>query len=426
MMSDNARTFLEPSNAAEPSWFQQQCRRMLFRRLSDLNGRLVIEEAGISHSFGDDMGISAHIEVKDPDFFSDIALRGSLGAAKAWMDGTWSSQDLTQVFAILAQNPALTDGFDRGWSQVAARAASRFHEKRRNSPRGSRQNIADHYDLGNALFDLFLDRSMNYSSAFFNSDRDSLDTAGQNKLERICNKLSLDASHHVLEVGCGWGGFAIHAASRFGCRVTGITISQEQFEFAKAKVIEADLTDQVEIVLCDYRDHQGQYDRVVSIEMIEAVGQEFLGDYFSKIQSFLKDNGAALLQAITMPDQRYAQYLKGCDFIQRYIFPGSCVPSLGAINEAVRQRTDLKLVDLEDIAPHYAETLRRWRDNFNAHREEIRALGYPERFIRLWNYYFCYCEAGFDERYLSDLQIVLTRPKWRGEVPRRLGNGSSC
>ena len=342
------------------------------------------------------------------------------------MDGTWSSQDLTQVFAILAQNPALTDGFDRGWSQVAARAASRFHEKRRNSPRGSRQNIADHYDLGNALFDLFLDRSMNYSSAFFNSDRDSLDTAGQNKLERICNKLSLDASHHVLEVGCGWGGFAIHAASRFGCRVTGITISQEQFEFAKAKVIEADLTDQVEIVLCDYRDHQGQYDRVVSIEMIEAVGQEFLGDYFSKIQSFLKDNGAALLQAITMPDQRYAQYLKGCDFIQRYIFPGSCVPSLGAINEAVRQRTDLKLVDLEDIAPHYAETLRRWRDNFNAHREEIRALGYPERFIRLWNYYFCYCEAGFDERYLSDLQIVLTRPKWRGEVPRRLGNGSSC
>ena len=208
--------------------------------------------------------------------------------------------------------------------------------------------------------------------------------------------------------------------------MTGITISQEQFEFAKAKVIEADLTDQVEIVLCDYRDHQGQYDRVVSIEMIEAVGQEFLGDYFSKIQSFLKDNGAALVQAITMPDQRYAQYLKGCDFIQRYIFPGSCVPSLGAINEAVRQRTDLKLVDLEDIAPHYAETLRRWRDNFNAHREEIRALGYPERFIRLWNYYFCYCEAGFDERYLSDLQIVLTRPKWRGEVPRRLGNGSSC
>ena len=301
---------------------------------------------------------------------------------------------------------------------LAAKAAARFHDRRRNSRSGSRQNIADHYDLGNDLFALFLDQGMNYSSAFFSSEEDSLDTAGINKLDRICRKLDLRPSYHVLEVGCGWGGFAIHAATHFGCRVTGLTISQEQYDFATARVAEAGLLDRIDIILCDYRDHEGTYDRVVSIEMIEAVGHEFLGDYFQKIQSFLTPAGAALIQAIAMPDQRYAQYLKGCDFIQRYIFPGSCVPSLGAMTDAVRRRTDLKVVDLEDIAPHYARTLRLWRRRFNDRMSEVLDLGYPERFVRLWNYYFAYCEAGFAERYLADFQILLSRPLWRGSVYR--------
>ena len=415
-MSENPSILSEIRERTDASWFERKCREALLGKLAPLRGQLVIEHSGRTDTLGSGSGVRARISVHDSRFFTEIATKGSLGAASSWMDGAWDSDELTKVFALFAQNPELTDGFDQGWSRFAARAAGRFHSRRRNSKDGSRRNIADHYDLGNELFALFLDRAMNYSSAFFNSDEDTLDTAGENKLERICRKLELQSSHQVLEVGCGWGGFAIYAARTYGCHVTGLTISKEQYDWARSQVAQAGLENRIDIILCDYRDHQGTYDRVVSIEMIEAVGHEFLGEYFRKIQDFLHPDGAALLQAITMPDQRYEQYLEGCDFIQRYIFPGSCVPSLSAITDSVRKRTDLKLVDIEDIAPHYATTLRLWRDRFNAHADEIRALGYPERFIRLWNYYFSYCEAGFAERYLGDLQIVLSRPNWRGSA----------
>ena len=417
-MSDSSTVTASEATAPQLTWLQRQCRRGLLSKLGGLDGTLVLDESGVTTRLGSGVGPTARILVRDPAFFVDVATRGSLGAATSWMDGSWQSDDLTEVFALFALNPKLTDSFDRGWSRVAVQAATRFHDRRRNSRSGSRRNIADHYDLGNDLFELFLDRGMNYSSAFFASPNDSLDDAGTHKLNRICTKLDLNPSHHVLEVGCGWGGFAIHAATHFGCRVTGLTISQEQYDFATRRIAEAGLEDRIDIVLCDYRDHQGCYDRVVSIEMIEAVGHEFLGGYFRKIESFLASDGAALLQAIAMPDQRYAQYLKGCDFIQRYIFPGSCVPSLGAMTDAVRKNTDLKVIDLEDIAPHYAKTLSLWRERFNARAADILALGYPERFIRLWNYYFAYCEAGFAQRYLSDYQIVLSRPLWRGNIAR--------
>jgi cyclopropane-fatty-acyl-phospholipid synthase len=417
-MNNSSSALVSGVRPAGMSWLQSQCRQALLKKLGTLVGTLHLDEQGGSTRIGSGQEPTARIEVKNPAFFVDLATRGSLGAATSWMDGAWESDDLTAVFALFALNPQLTDTIDRGWSRLAAKAAARFHDRRRNSRSGSRQNIADHYDLGNDLFALFLDQGMNYSSAFFSSEEDSLDTAGINKLDRICRKLDLRPSYHVLEVGCGWGGFAIHAATHFGCRVTGLTISQEQYDFATARVAEAGLLDRIDIILCDYRDHEGTYDRVVSIEMIEAVGHEFLGDYFQKIQSFLTPAGAALIQAIAMPDQRYAQYLKGCDFIQRYIFPGSCVPSLGAMTDAVRRRTDLKVVDLEDIAPHYARTLRLWRRRFNDRMSEVLDLGYPERFVRLWNYYFAYCEAGFAERYLADFQILLSRPLWRGSVYR--------
>ena len=415
-MNENAAVSPVSDQESQLTWFERRCRTALINRLADLKGTLVLKEGQETLTLGSGEGVPAHLTVRSPDFYTDLALRGSLGAAQGWMAGNWDSEDLTRLIALFVRNPDLTDGFDQGWARFAARGASLFHHRRRNSLAGSRRNIAEHYDLGNELFALFLDPAMNYSSAVFYQPNDSLEQAAQNKLERICTKLALSDKTHVLEVGCGWGGFAIHAAREYGCRVTGITISQEQHDFARAAVAEAGLSDKVEILLSDYRNHQGAYDRVVSIEMIEAVGNEFLGDYFAKIMSLLRREGAALIQAITMPDQRYEQYLKGCDFIQRYIFPGSCVPSLGAMSRAYSNRTDCKLVHLEDIGPHYAKTLRLWHDRFNAQRAAIRSLGYPEQFVRLWQYYFSYCEAGFAERYLSDVQMVLARPDWRGSV----------
>ena len=415
-MNENVAVSPVPGQGSQSTWFERRCRAALINRLTDLKGTLVIKDGQETLSLGSGEGVPAHLTVRSPDFYSDLVLRGSLGAAQGWMAGNWDSEDLSRLIALFARNPDLTDGFDQGWARFAARGASLLHRRRRNSLAGSRRNIAEHYDLGNELFALFLDPAMNYSSAVFYQPSDSLEQAAQNKLERICAKLALSDKTHVLEVGCGWGGFAIHAAREYGCRVTGITISQEQHDFARAAVAEAGLSDRVEILLSDYRNHQGTYDRVVSIEMIEAVGNEFLGDYFAKIMSLLRRDGAALIQAITMPDQRYEQYLKGCDFIQRYIFPGSCVPSLGAMSRAYSSRTDCKLVHLEDIGSHYAKTLRLWHDRFNGQRAAIRSLGYPEQFVRLWQYYFSYCEAGFAERYLSDVQMVLARPDWRGSV----------
>ena len=415
-MNENVAVSPVPGQGSQSTWFERRCRAALINRLTDLKGTLVIKDGQETLSLGSGEGVPAHLTVRSPDFYSDLVFRGSLGAAQGWMAGNWDSEDLSRLIALFARNPDLTDGFDQGWARFAARGASLLHRRRRNSLAGSRRNIAEHYDLGNELFALFLDPAMNYSSAVFYQPSDSLEQAAQNKLERICAKLALSDKTHVLEVGCGWGGFAIHAAREYGCRVTGITISQEQHDFARAAVAEAGLSDRVEILLSDYRNHQGTYDRVVSIEMIEAVGNEFLGDYFAKIMSLLRRDGAALIQAITMPDQRYEQYLKGCDFIQRYIFPGSCVPSLGAMSRAYSSRTDCKLVHLEDIGSHYAKTLRLWHDRFNGQRAAIRSLGYPEQFVRLWQYYFSYCEAGFAERYLSDVQMVLARPDWRGSV----------
>jgi cyclopropane-fatty-acyl-phospholipid synthase len=226
----------------------------------------------------------------------------------------------------------------------------------------------------------------------------------------------LNKDNHILEIGCGWGSFAIHAARTYGCRVTAVTISEEQYQFAQKRVTEAKLGRQVEILLCDYRDLLGEYDKIVSIEMIEAVGHENLSEFFSVCRRLMKADGCLALQAITMPDRRYRQYLNNCDFIQRYIFPGSCVPSLGALVDASSARTDLRICHVEDIGLHYAETLRRWRSEFDRCRGSVRALGYEESFIRLWHYYLCYCEAGFEEGYLGDLQLIMAGPYWHDQV----------
>jgi cyclopropane-fatty-acyl-phospholipid synthase len=281
---------------------------------------------------------------------------------------------------------------------------------------GSRKNIAAHYDLGNDLFALFLDPTMMYSCAIFSDERQGLQAGFELKLKIICDKLDLQPTDHVVEIGTGWGGFAIYAAKHYGCKVTSTTISKQQYDYAKTAINAQGLQHQVTLLFDDYRDLQGQYDKLVSIEMIEAVGYQFYDNYFAKVSQLLKPNGLALIQAITISDQRYQSALKSVDFIQRYIFPGSNIPSVTAMLDSMTRASDLRLFNLEDIGPHYATTLRKWRENFIVNIAEVRKLGYSEAFINMWIFYFCYCEAGFKERVLGDVHLLLAKPENRRSV----------
>ncbi|MFB6260823.1 MAG: class I SAM-dependent methyltransferase, partial [Thiohalorhabdaceae bacterium] len=296
-----------------------------------------------------------------------------------------------------------------------ALGARAWHWLRRNTPYGSRRNIREHYDLGNDLFALFLDDGMTYSSGIFPEPGASLEAAQTEKLDRICRKLALGPDDHVLEIGTGWGSFAIHAARHYGCRVTTTTLSEAQYGVAAARVAEAGLGDRVTLLQADYRELSGQYDKLVAIEMIEAVGADHLEPFFRHCAQRLTPQGRMLIQVITTGEQYYADYKRSVDFIQRYVFPGSHCPSLGAMVAAASAGSDFRLTHVEDLTPHYVETLRAWRGRFRDNREQVRSLGYTERFLRLWDYYLQYCEAGFAERHIGDLQVMLARPLARGE-----------
>ena len=399
-------------------WVDAVCRSAVLKRLSGMKGSFRLVDAWGEtmvgcHANGDAV---LTVQIIKSRFYRQVLLQGALGAARSWMEGEWTCSDLTKLFQIFLKDIQMIDGLDSGVSRLGAFLARQSHVARANTRIGSRRNIHAHYDLGNEFFALFLDQTMTYSSAIFESKSDSLEDASVTKLDRLCRKLNLNKDNHILEIGCGWGSFAIHAARTYGCRVTAVTISEEQYQFARKRVNEAKLDQQVQILLCDYRDLSGEYDKIISIEMIEAVGHENLPEFFSVCRRLMKADGCLALQAITMPDRRYRQYLNNCDFIQRYIFPGSCVPSLGALVDASAAKTDLRICHAEDIGLHYAETLRRWRGGFNGCRDSVRALGYDESFIRLWHYYLCYCEAGFDEGYLGDLQLVMAGPNWHDQV----------
>ncbi len=389
-------------------------RGQVMRRLEGLeSGRIEVSDPWGEWSVGEQSGLSADLLVAHPGFYRVLALGGELGAARAYMDGHWQSSRLTDLFQILLRNTELLDGLEGGFAMVAGAISRLRHLLNRNTRSGSRENIHAHYDLGNEFFALFLDPTRTYSCGIFEQPSATLEQASIAKLDRICRKLSLGPEDNVVEIGTGWGSFAIHAASRYGCRVTTTTISQQQFEYAQARVREFDLEDRVTLLRSDYRDLQGKFDKLVSIEMIEAVGHEYLPQFFAKCADLLRPDGAMLIQAITMPDQRYAQYLKSSDFIRRYIFPGSCVPSLSAMLDAIRKATDLSLAHLEDIGPHYATTLEAWRERFIQNLDSVRELGYPVEFQRMWLYYLHYCEAGFAERYLGTLQLLFQKPRCR-------------
>lgn len=408
---DDRTTLDGPLSRLSPSYV---ARRLVRTRLSALrDGLLVVEDPWGRWQAGDASAAPITLRVSDADTYLAFVTGGSLGAARAFIDGHWSCTDLTTLLRLFIRNMAVLDGAESGLATIANAVARFNHNLRANTRAGSRRNIHEHYDLGNDLFGLFLDDTMTYSAGIFEHASSSLRDASIAKLDRICRKLALGPGDHVLEIGSGWGSFAMHAARYYGCRVTTTTISSEQFELAGERIARADLGDRIEILLEDYRNLTGRYDKLVSIEMVEAVGNQFLAGYFEKCAALLEANGAMLLQAITMPDQRYRQYLRSSDFIRHYIFPGSCVPSLGALVGAMSEKSDLKPVHVEDIGPHYARTLRLWRERFNERLDEVRELGYPQRFIRMWDYYLCYCEAGFEERYLGDLQMLLHKPGCR-------------
>jgi cyclopropane-fatty-acyl-phospholipid synthase len=406
-----------PSRAG---WLTQLARRAVLARLSKLRrGSLRLRELGVERRFGaDDVPeLSAVVAIHDASVYSALAFGGSIGAAEAYIDGQWDCDDLTTVLRVLLRNRAVLDGLETGAARLQAPLQRALHWLNRNNRAGSRRNIAAHYDLGNEFFALWLDESLMYSAAIFADADTTLEQASTAKNDLICRKLRLTPADRVLEIGTGWGGFALHAAKHYGCSITSITISRRQHELACRRIQEAGLGDRVRVLLADYRDLDpavhGRFDKLVSIEMIEAVGHAYQPLFFRRCAELLEPHGAMLLQAITIADQQYERARRSVDFIQRYIFPGSCLTSVTNMSAVLTRDTDLRMTDLEDIGQHYATTLAHWRERFNARRSEIRALGLPEAFIRMWQFYFCYCEAGFLERAISDVQVLLAKPEHR-------------
>jgi cyclopropane-fatty-acyl-phospholipid synthase len=418
----SSRPSIVPVEGAHPldsegSFLARLGRKLLLAQLAKLqHGSIRIVEPQGDHRFGKrsaecDLGVTVH--VSSLQFFADVAFGGTVGAGEAYIRGLWRCDDLTSLVRIFVRNRDLMNGMDSRWALLTKPFLKLFHALNRNSKEGSSRNIAAHYDLGNSLYELMLDETMMYSCAIFPRADSTLHEAQIAKLDAICQKLALSANDHLLEIGTGWGGLAIHAATKYGCRVTTTTISREQHDYAKAKIAQLGLENRITLLFNDYRDLTGQYDKLVSVEMIEAVGANFLETYLAKCSSLLKPEGAMLLQAITIQDQNYQQALGSVDYIQRFIFPGSFIPSVSAIASAVCAATDMKITHLEDIGPHYATTLRAWRDRFFGNLAAVRKLGLSDSFVRLWEFYLCYCEGGFMERALGDVHMLLAKPDSR-------------
>jgi cyclopropane-fatty-acyl-phospholipid synthase len=386
---------------------------LLLSRLRE--GRLEIEEDGRVRGFGPpDARVRATIRVHGPGFWRAL-LGGSRGLADAFAAGVWDSDDLVALVRIAAREMPRLDR----WRRPLAPPRNLLTRVPRNTRAGARRHIAAHYDVGNDLFRLFLDETMTYSCAVFERPQASLRDAQEAKLERVCRKLRLGPEDHVLEIGGGWGSFALHAAERHGCRVTTTTISREQHEVASERVLEAGVADRVTVLLEDYRDLRGRYDKLVSIEMIEAVGWQYFDLFFKRCGQLLDPRGLMLLQAIVIDDRAYEIEKAARSFIKELIFPAGCLPSVEVISRCIARATNLRLVDLEDITGHYPETLRRWRENFVRAAGRAQALGYDRRFRRLWELYFAYSEGGFLERRIRDVQALVAGPAYRDGAPRR-------
>ncbi len=387
-------------------------RHQLLQRLSGIqHGRILIHDPRGRVELGDlACAPAVNIRVHDMAFYSRIGTQGSVGAGDAYGDGLWSCDDLVGLVRLLVRNRDLLDGMEAGLARFGGWVLRLWHALNRNTRAGSRRNIAAHYDQGNEFFATFLSGDMMYSSALWHDANDTLEQASRRKLDVICQKLDIKPGERILEIGTGWGGFALHAAKHYGCHVTTTTLSREQQAFARRRVAEEGLSARIEVLLDDYRDLEGRYDKVVSIEMIEAIGAQYLETYFAKLASLLEPGGRVLIQAITIEDHRYEQALAEVDFIKRYVFPGSFIPSINAMVAAKTRATDLAIVHLEDFGLSYARTLHAWRTRFLSHLAEVRAQRFDERFIRLWEFYLAYCEGGFLERSIGVCHLLLRRP----------------
>ena len=404
--------FLE--GTPKPSGLDRLARRQVLSRLSSIeHGQLTLREGDRATTFGSNAAgedLHADITVNDPRFYSDVAFAGSIGAGEAFIRGYWETPHLTEVVRILLRNRQVLASLETGLARLTRPLQKAFHWLNQNSRQGSRRNISAHYDIGNDFFSLWLDENMMYSSAVFDRSDMTLEQASTAKLERICRKLGLEPGDRVLEIGTGWGGFAIHAATHYGCHVTTTTISREQYELARARVAEAGLEDRISLLMRDYRDLDGEFDKLVSIEMIEAVGHRNFGRFFDTCSRLLTREGLMCLQSITIADQRYPGALRSVDFIQRYIFPGGCLPSVTALTDTLTRHSDMRVVHAEDIGPHYATTIAHWRERFLAQLDAVRKLGYTDEFLRLWKYYLGYCEGAFIERAIGNVQLLIAKP----------------
>ncbi|MEX2962296.1 class I SAM-dependent methyltransferase [Microbulbifer sp. TYP-18] len=399
-------------------WLSRLARRLVLGKLAAIQkGNLLVEEAGAEPlSFGqprEDAEIAAHICVHHESTYVQILLNGTIGAGEAYMEGAWTSPDLVAVIRLMVSNMQLLENIDSRWSTANKFILRLLHGFNANTRKGARKNIAAHYDLGNDFFRLFLDETMMYSSAVFPRPDASLQEASQYKLDQICRKLQLKPGDHLLEIGTGWGGMALHAAKHYGCRVTTTTISRRQYEYVRARVAREGLADRINLLLQDYRELGGQYDKLVSIEMIEAVGHRFYHRFFRHCSHLLKSGGLMVKQAITIRDQRFDRYKDQVDFIQRYIFPGGCLPSNAIIAKHICEDTDMQMLGFEDITLHYAATLNAWRSAFLNKLDEVHRQGFDQQFVRMWEFYLCYCEGGFLERAIGSAQFVFAKPDYK-------------
>ena len=426
-MSEMVKVATVPLMTSPAPWMTRALRTRLLAMLAQLrHGSLSVTDplghALLGETEGAPQVPRASIAIDDLRFYRALAFNGSVGAAESYAEGDWRSENLVELVRLLVRNRDLLDRMESGTARLGGAAMRYWHAWRGNSREGSRRNIAAHYDLGNDFFGLFLSADLMYSSALWVDANDTLEAASRRKLDVICRKLDLKPGQRVVEIGTGWGGFALHAAQHYGCHVTTTTISQEQFELASKRVAQAGLADRVQVLASDYRDLQGSYDRLVSIEMIEAIGARYMETYFGEIGALLKDDGVALIQAITIEDQRYAQALRSVDFIKRHIFPGSFIPSINAMLAAKTRACDLALVHQEDFGLSYARTLQAWRERFMARLDEVRAQGFDERFVRLWEFYLAYCEGGFLERAIGVSHLLLAKPGAKPSGARWAGN----
>ncbi|MDK9698995.1 MAG: cyclopropane-fatty-acyl-phospholipid synthase family protein [bacterium] len=389
-------------------------RQKFIERLSRISiGTLTVIDPNGTYLLGSDHSIRATLHINNLEFYRKVAVGGTIGAADAYIDGLWKSDDLVSLIRLFIRNRAIMDRMEGGLAWIGNAIFRLTHRKNRNTIDGSKANILAHYDIGNEFYQLMLDETMAYSSAVFLSPDSTLTEASTEKFDRLCRKLDLKPQDQVIEIGTGWGGFAIHAASKYGCKVTTTTISAEQYQYAKAAVERAGLTGQITLLNQDYRLLTGTFDKLVSIEMIEAVGAEYIGEFVEKCSRLLKPDGLMTIKVIASPDQHFDEYRKRADFIQSHIFPGSCLVSIAHLLENVKLKTNLRLLGLEDITLHYARTLNEWNLRFQANRSRVSDLGYPDSFQRMWEYYLAYCEAGFRERFIGNVQLMFAKPENR-------------